>query len=85
MNITTDASDKQPGVVTIGSKDLFGCAIVELIARRAATEQQAVRSRRALEKEEARGWECRAAGIAEAIAVCQMFHCAAQSNDKAER
>ena len=86
MNITThggttDASDKQPGVVTIGSKDLLDCALVELIARRGAAEMEGVRARRSLDAENERGWQCRAAGLAEAIAVCQMFKNAAQSNE----
>jgi hypothetical protein len=76
-NLPGQIQSVQPGLAPAG---LLGCAIVELIARRGAAEMIAMERKRAGKQVEAVGWECRAAGIAEAIAVCQMFKDAAQPN-----
>lgn len=67
------------------SATLLDRAIVELIARRGDCERKAYMCIKANDRESVIGWQCRAAGIAEAIAVCQMFGDAARSNSLHER
>lgn len=48
--------------------------IAELSARRGSADMTAAEKKRAGKQVEAVGWECRAAGLAEAIGVCQLFN-----------
>jgi hypothetical protein len=69
----------QPGLAPAG---LLDRVLMELMARRAGTEMTASKHKRNGAMVEAGGWECRAAGLAEAIAVVQMFNDATRPNDK---
>lgn len=59
--------------------------MAELMARRGSADMTAAEKKRDGKQVEAVGWECRAAGLAEAIAVCQLFNDAARSNEKGQR
>ena len=57
----------------MSSSDLLARALAELVTRRGNTDLTAADMKRAGRDIEAAGWQCRAAGLAEAIAVVQMF------------
>ena len=64
----------------VRSKDWLECAIAELCARRGNAEIKALEMRRLNKQPECDQWQCRAAGLSEAIAVVQMMSEAAHSN-----
>lgn len=75
-----DVTDSPEAMPALGAVSLLERAIVELIARRGSAEIEARNCRLDERESDAREWMCRAAGLAEAIAVLQLFSDAARSN-----
>jgi hypothetical protein len=73
--MTTDTPEtvERPASPPLSSSDLLGRIVAELKARRGSAESEAISARRCREPQTEREWQARAAGIAEASAVVQMF------------
>jgi hypothetical protein len=71
--MSIETTTRLPAIPPLSSSDLLGRIVAELNARRGSAEAEAIRARRCQEPQTEREWQARAAGIAEASAVVQMF------------
>jgi len=82
-NISSDI--KQPGDRALASVTLLGRVVNELVARRWAAESAAHKNLQVGDRDTQRMWLARAAGLAEAVAVVQVFNEANSANVPAQR